>query len=538
MRFHVRRLRSALVVTTSLAVLLTACGGGADEEQGDAANGTPRKGGTLTLALSQAPQSANPRAFTDTGAVYVNRQLFDSLVGQDPETGKIVPWLAESWEVSKDATAFTFHLREGVTFSDGTPLTAEVVKANFDDLVSNKAKVNPSIAPVLAAFKGAEAVDPSTVTVSFNTPNAPFLVAASQTGLSIVAPATLALPWDKRVDKVIGSGPFVLDAFAPAQVTLSKRKGYDWSPSGVKHKGGALLDKVVFKVVPEASVRTGSLESGQVQAVSDVPPGDIESVRDSGLNLVTRPNPGLVWGLVPISARKPLDDVRVRQAIALSVDRTEVRDAVLTPDFLPATSVLASTTPGYTDLASVVKHDPTAAGELLDAAGWTRSGDGVRTKNGKKLSLVVGWFPGYTASQKTLELIKAQLAKTGVDLQLLQQTGLQILDGLKKEKYDFFWTNGTQADGDVLRTSFSGAPPNYYRIDDTTLEPLLQEQVALGDPAARNKVLADAQRRIVEQVVYLPVFEQTTVVATGKQVHGLTLGAGAGLNQLTAVWLS
>ncbi|MFD4693975.1 ABC transporter substrate-binding protein [Streptomyces sp. NPDC058463] len=533
-----RRLRSTLALAAGLTVLLTACGGTDDAASGDAANSAPKKGGTLTLALQQSPQSANPRAFTDTGAVYVNRQLFDSLVNQDPETGKIVPWLAKSWEINKDATEFTFHLREGVTFSDGTPLTAEVVKANFDDLVANKAKVNPSIAPTVSAFTEASVVDPATVTVSFSKPNAPFLVAASQTGLSLVAPATLKLPWDKRVDNVIGSGPFVLDTFAPGQVTLSKRKGYDWSPGSVRHTGDAYLDKVVFKVVPEASVRTGSLESGQVQAVSDVPPGDIASVRDNGLKLVTRPNPGLVWGLVPISARKPLDDVRVRKAIALSVDRTEVRDAVLSPDFKPATSVLASTTPGYTDLGSVVKHDPTEAGKLLDTAGWTRSGDGVRAKDGKKLSLVVGWFPGYTASQKTLELIKAQLAENGIELKLLQQTGLQILDGLKQEKYDFFWTNGTQADGDVLRTSFSGAPPNYYRINDTTLEPLLQEQVATGDPAARNKILAQAQRRIVEEVVYLPVFEQTTVVATGKQVHGLTLGAGAGLNPLTPVWLS
>lgn len=533
----VRRAAPALIA--GLALLLSACSGASS---GDSAAGTagasPKDGGTLTFALQSAPQSANPRAFLDTAAGYVNRQLFDSLVSQDPATGEIVPWLATSWKVNADATEFTFRLRNGVTFSDGTQLTAEVVKENFDDMVANRAKLNPSILPVLAAFSGAKAIDKSTVTLSFSRPNAPFLVEAAGTGLSLVAPATLALPWDQRVDQVVGSGPFVLDAFASGQVTLSRREGYKWGAGQRGDTAAAHLDKVVFKVIPESSVRTGSLRSGQILAVSDVPPGDIKSARDGGLHIINRSNPGLVWGLVPISARSPLDDVRVRRALALAVDRTEVRDAVLSPEFAPATSPLAATTPGYTDLGASVGHDLTEAGKLLDAAGWTRGDGGVRRKDGRRLSLVVGWFRGYSANQKTLELIKAQLAEAGVDLRLREQTGVQILEGLKKTAFDLFWTNGTKADGDVLRASFSGAPPNYYRIDDPTLEKLLQKQVATGDPEARRKVLAQAQKRIVDQGVYIPVFEQTSVLAANRKVHGLELGAGAGLSPLTGVWLS
>ncbi|NUP37782.1 MAG: ABC transporter substrate-binding protein, partial [Streptomyces sp.] len=506
--------------------------------QGAKGGGKPRQGGTLTLALQSPAQSANPRAFTDTAAVYVNRQIFDSLVDQDPVTGKILPWLATSWDVNPTATRFTFHLRSGVTFSDGTPLTAQVVKANFDDILANEAKLNPAIVPAVQSLTAAQATDAQTVTLTFGKPHASFLVEAARVGLSIEAPATLALPWDKRVDKVIGSGPFVLDSFAGSRITLSRRAGYAWAAPSLHHTGAAYLDKVVFTVVTESSVRTGSLQSGQVDAISDVPAADIQAVRDGGQQIVSAPNPGLVWGLVPIESRAPLDSADVRRALSLAVDRTEIRDAVLTKDFAVATSVLAHTTPGYVDLGKSLGYDPAQAGKLLDAAGWTRTGDGVRQKNGRKLTLVAAWFSDSSANQKALELIKAQLAKVGVDLELLQQTGLQILDGLKKEKYDFFWTNATSADGDVLRSTFSSAPPNFYHVQDQPLQPLLDRQLATGDQAARDTILAQAQQQVVAQADYLPVFEQTTVLAAARKVHGLAVGAGAGLAPLTGVWLS
>ncbi|MFC4114516.1 ABC transporter substrate-binding protein [Nonomuraea zeae] len=519
----------------ALAAALAACG--TAEPAALPAPATPQRGGTITFGLQSPPQSANPRQFTDTATVYIARQLADSLVAQDPATGEIVPWLARSWEVNENATRFTFHLRAGVTFPDGSPLTAEVVKANFDDLLANKAKLNPAITAVISSLKGAAATGADEVSVTFSRPNAPFLQAATGTALSILAPETLRLPFDQRFDKIVGSGPFVLDSLSGDKATLSRRAGYGWAPRGGK-QGEAYLDKVVFTAIPESGVRAGSLESGQVQAIGDVPPADAQSLRDGGFQLVTHPNPGLVWGLIPISARAPLDDVRVRRAISLAVDGTEVRDTVLSPDFAPATSVLAATTPGYANLAAKVGFRPEEAARLLDEAGWTAGPDGVRAKGGKKLSLVVGWFRNYSANQRMLELIKARLGAVGVDLQLLEQTGGQLLDGLAKARYDFFWTNGTQADGDILRSSFSSAPPNYYRIDDPALERLLQQQVAIGGKKARDAVLAEIQSHLVDQALFIPVVEQTTVLAVAPSLHGITLGAASELTQLAAVWLS
>src|SRR5690606_5472751 len=199
-----------------------------------------------------------------------------SLLSQDPETGELGPWLAESWTVSDDATAFTFTLREGVTFSDGTPLTSHVVLDTFDDVLVQGAQANYA-AEHLAGYLGGEAQDDRTFTVRFDTPSIPFLQALTEPILGPLAPATLAQPWDQRVLGVVGTGPFVLESWTKdTSVVLTRREGYAWGPPFADH-GEAYLDRVTFQIIPEASVRTGAITSDQVDVIGGVPPQDQET---------------------------------------------------------------------------------------------------------------------------------------------------------------------------------------------------------------------------------------------------------------------
>lgn len=199
------------------------------------------------------------------------RQVVDSLTDQDPKTGKIVPWLAKSWDVSSDATTFTFRLRSGVTFSDGSKLTAQVVKDNFD-AVPKLGALGTLAEGYLSGVKSTTVVAPLTVKVTFSQPNAQFLQATSTHSLGIESSASVKrTPQQKCSDGVIGSGPFVLKQYVQNQsITLAKRTGYAWGSSRWSKNGEAYLDKLVFKVVPEAGVRAGSLQSGQVDAISTV----------------------------------------------------------------------------------------------------------------------------------------------------------------------------------------------------------------------------------------------------------------------------
>lgn len=497
-------------------------------------------GGTLTFALPTDPLSVQPRGGgAGNDQLYIARQLFDSLLEQDPASGELIPWLAESWDVNDDASEFTFHLRDDVTFSDGTPLTAQIVKDNFDDVIDSGAKATWVIS-FFAGYESSTVVDDQTVTVTFAEPNAAFPQAVATSGLGIVGPATLAVPFEERATgNLVGTGPFVLESYTSgSEIVLVRREGYAWAPADRTNTGDAYLDEIVWQIVPEAGVRTGSLESGQVDAIGGVPPQDIGRLRDGGYQLVARPNPGVTFGLSVVAANPPLDDPAVRQAIAAGIDTTDVRDTVLSEDFAVATSVLSQTTPSYVAVDELISFDPETAGAALDEAGWTLGDDGVREKDGEPLHLVLGWSANFGPNQAALELIQAQLAEIGVEIELLSTVGPEFLEGLANGDFDLVWGNLSRADGDVLRTNFSVTGNNYYQVDDPELETLLQEQIAAGDPAARAELLAQAQSRIVGQAHQIPVFELTTVLALTEDVHGVRLGADSRIDQLSDAWVA
>lgn len=542
-----------------LALLLAACG--SDSSNADtstkaptqgtdpvslaagSATGTPTAdtaapvaGGTLTFAVANDPISLNPSS-TGSGndTLYVTRQLFDSLTEQDPATGDVIPWLAKSFKASDDAKSFEFTLRPGVTFSDGTPLTAASVKATFDDINTAGAKAASAIV-ALAGYTETEVTGDLTFTVKFSEPNGSFLQATSAIALAPVAASTLAIPYDDRASGVgvVGTGPFTLDHYTKNnEVVLKKRTGYNWGPADRTNTGEAHLDQVVFKIVPESGVRTGSLESGQVQVIGGVAPQDISGLKDSGFGLVVRPNPGLTFGLTANVSRPIVGDLAVRQAIAHAVNATDVRDTALNEYFKVATSSLAANTPGWADQSALISFDPEKSKALLDAAGWVPGPDGIRAKDGVPLHLLTAYISNFGPNQTALELVQQELKDVGIDVELWTGTVPDLLAGQQEGKFDLIWGNSSRADGDVLRTTFSSVASNYYKIDDKELDAALIGQQSTADPAKRNAFLATAQKILVEKAYQVPVHELTTVLGTAKNVHGVVLGADSRLSQLT-----
>ena len=529
-----RALAATLVVP---ALLLAACSSGGTtgtspttSPTADAADATP--GGTLRFALGASPSGVDPQQVGSNVSIYIARQLADSLTDQDPTTGEIVPWLATSWEVSEDLTTFTFHLRDDVTFSDGTPLTATTVKANLDALTGDLGATAPLAASYLAGYTGTTVVDEHTATVAFDAPNAQFLQATSTVSLAILSDATAAVDPNERLQgKVVGSGPFVLESYTQDQgAVLTRRDGYAW-PSGLgANDGEAYLETIRFTVVPESGVRAGGLASDQFDAVGDVLPQDVAQVDGAGGSVLTRTNPGVTFVLQPNVTAAPLDDVAVRQALNLAIDRQQLVDTVLSDAFEPATSVLASTTPGYADLSDELTLDAAAAATLLDDAGWVAGADGIRAKDGEKLSIDVVYAPLFTGSQAVLELVQQQLRAVGVDLVLRQVTPADQQALLDSGDYDTYYYNVTRADADILRTQFSSTGRNINRRDaDDVLDPLLAQQLAAGDAAQRTDLVGQAQREIVEQALAIPLFELAQSIGVAGDVHGVTFDASSRL---------
>ncbi|MEU6375648.1 ABC transporter substrate-binding protein [Streptomyces sp. NPDC046909] len=526
---------AALTALLTTSVLLTACGSGTDDS--GAGGGKPKSGGTLTFAVGSDAGCVDPQQVASNDTIYSVRQTVDSLTDQDPKTGKIVPWLAKSWDISADTKTFTFHLRSGVTFSDGSELTAQVVKDNFD-AVPKLGALATLAQGYLSGVESTTVVDPLTVKVTFKEPNAQFLQATSTHSLGIESSASVKkTPQQKCSDGIVGSGPFVLKQYVQNQsITLAKRTGYAWGSSRWSKTGEAYLDKLVFKVVPEAGVRAGSLQSGQVDAIASVGKANEAALKGGQVTLQRRANPGVVFGLGLNNSRPVLKDAKVRQAILFAIDREQIADTVFPTGTQAATSILAHTTPDYTDLSSDLAFDAAKAKSLLDSAGWKPGSDGIRTKDGKKLALTVTWIPNSATNQPALELIQQQLKDVGVEITLQQVQVTQLAPKLQSGDYDAAWGNVTRADPDILRSSFSTKLANFYRVPAGSLDTTLTAQAATTDAGKRERLVGVAQELIVQNAYYAPVVELQTQLGVSTKVHDLNFDASSRI-QLHDTWI-
>ncbi|MET0233155.1 MAG: ABC transporter substrate-binding protein [Kibdelosporangium sp.] len=521
----------------ALALVTTGCataGSATDPAQA----GPPKEGGTLTLGIAFNPDCLDPQQTGVNAALNITRQLVDSLTDQDPRTGEIKPWLARKWTVNDTSTIFTFELTPGATFADGTPVDAAAVRTNFEQIVKLGAK-SQLAAGYLAGLKEITAVDAGTLKVEFAQPSTQFLQATSTMSLGLLSPkAYLDTTPERRCqgEGLIGSGPFTFGEFRQnQQVVITKRKGYTWGSSLWSRRGEAYLDKVVYRIIPEPGVRTGALRSNQVDAITDVQPQD-EGQFSTGFHRPVRPNPGVAFNLTANTTRPVLAEEKVRQAVQKAVNRQEVVDTVLTSNYKPATSILASTTPLFEDLGDRLRHDPDGARKLLDEAGWVPGGDAIRVKGGQRLAAEVLFASNFNQNQTMLELIQQQLRTIGFELRLKLVTPGESAQLQQAGNFDFTWFNVTRSDPDMLRVLYHPKLRNLSKLPAATaLEKQLDLQAT--DLSRRRTAVSDAQREIVDKAYAIPVFELTQVWAASLKVHGFDFEASSRL-QLHDAWVS
>ncbi|MFD2645445.1 ABC transporter substrate-binding protein [Pseudomonas japonica] len=518
----------------ALSVALAGCDGTPEQHNAAGTPAQPRHGGVLRVAFDGDPNCIDPQQAGNNTALNVGRQLVDSLTDQDPQSAEIVPWLAERWDISDDSRQFTFHLREGVTFSDGSVLDAAAVKANFEAIVALGALAQLA-GTYLAGLESVQVTGPLSVRITFKQANAQFLQATSTMSLGLLAPATLARSAEERCQgALVGSGPFTVDSFTHnKQVRLQARGDYAWPSSLAGHQGRAWLDAIEFHILPESGVRLGSLLSGQIEVNTSVPVQD-EAVLDAqGLPAINRPNPGIVFNLTPNVSRPPLDELAVRQALNKAIDRQQLQ-GVISRYQKPASSVLASSTPYYQDQSAHLAYDPQGAAGLLDQAGWRTGADGWRQRDGKRLSLTLDYWQ---ATTPVLELVQQQLRQAGIELRLNKSTIGQVILQQTSLDYGLWFFNLTRADPDVLRTVFLSTGRNVNVRGPAALDQVLVDSAASLDGQKRGALIARASAELLDQGYVIPLVEAATVTAMRDVVRGLHYEASTRL-QFYDTWLA
>lgn len=524
----------------AVAGLLAACGG-ESPSNGAKATGGPVYGGTLTYLEHQPPTCLYlPAAgFYPNGGVL--NQLTDKLTWQNPKTLEVEPWIATSWEVNGDATEYTFHLREGVTFSDGSPLDASAVAANFDVYGLGDPDLKLPPAEFVNNYDRSQVIDPRTVKFFFKQPSPGFLQGTSVIGAGLVAKSTISRPYEEQcqLKNIVGSGPFtVASQVVDKEIDLAARKDYNWAPASSAHQGRAYLDKIKMIVTPEDSVRVGALTSGQADYVRYVQAYDEETVKNAGFTIYAEPTRGVNNGLYLRPANSILSDVNVRKALQAGTNAKEVVDTLFTAGYPVATSVLSHLAQGYVDLSKELAYDPDRANALLDRAGWTRGADGVREKAGRKLELGVFVSGPQPLSKQTLELVAQQWTKIGVKLEIRPaDAGTQAVDIKDAEKTAIAHSMVGRADQDVIKSHFHSKNRDVILSKDPKLDHLLEEESALADKAARNAKVAEIQRYVVDQGYAIPLFEEPQVYGAAPYVQGVAFEAVA-RPAFYSVWLS
>lgn len=516
----VRRLLPLAALAAATALVLSACAGPSTESDG----------GELVWSIEGANLSAghmDPQVSQLDVSGMVQRAVLDSLVFQEDD-GTFSPWLAKSWDVSPDSTEYTFTLRDDVTFTDGEPFDAEAVKANFDRIVDPET-ASAQAASMLGAdfYAGTEVVDDHTVKVSFTQPYAPFLQAASTPQLGFYSPAVLAESADKLKaggpDVTVGTGPFVLTEYtADQEIVYTRNDDYAWGPHETK---APAFETLRVQIQPEASVRTGVIESGEADLASNIPPNQVAGLDDAGVTVDSVEYPGLPYSLYLNEKYGVFADEKVRQAFARGIDVDAAVEEIYFGQFPRAWSVLGSTTPGYdASLEDSWPFDQDAANALLDDAGWTeRDADGIRMKDGERLSVRwIAWTPVPDDRAALANAIQSDLKAIGFEVQREELEPGAYNAQYEPKTFDLTDWGFSGVDADFLRAHLhTDGFQNASQVSDPEIDALLEEAVASSDQDARNELYTQLQQWNAEYTAIVPLYSPSAITAVGERVQGL-----------------
>lgn len=530
-------------LTSGLAVVL-----------GAAAAASPAIAAVQGGTLIYLEQQAHTNLYPPSGGFYPNggilNQITDKLTYQNPKTLEIEPWIAESWSSNPDKTEYTFKLRPGVTFSDGTPLDANAVAKNFDTYGLGNKSLRLPVSEVINNYDHSEVIDPLTVKFYFKRSSPGFLQGTATIGSGLVSLSTLNRQYDELGDArhIIGSGPFVVSGETLGrEVDLSIRKDYHWGPAKLAQQGRANLDAIKVIVTPEDSVRIGALQAGQADFIRQIQAYDEKQTQDQGFTIYAAPTRGVNDSIAFRPDNPLVADIRVRQALLHATDSKQIVDTLFSANYPQAKSVIASSAAGFVDLSDKLTFDLAKANRLLDEAGWQKGSDGLRQKEGKKLLLTVYESLPQPQNKAVLQLVSQQWGKVGARLNILAgDAGSRVADNLDPQKTPASVVEVGRADPDVIKSQFyptnrdgllqQGGTSQNSKFIDNSLNQLLLGIASEVDPAKRLQIAGEAQKYLLDQAYVIPFFEEPQVFASAPYLKGVNFEA-VGRPSFYGAWL-
>ncbi len=463
----------------------------------------------LVIGIQLEPTNLDPTTGGAAAAIrtVTDLNIFNGLTRIDKD-GAVQPDLATSWDISDDGLSYTFHLKEGVKFSDGTPLSADDVKWTLD---RNRGPDSKSAQKQLFAnIASVDVVDPLTVKVTLSQPQGDFPYAMAWGDAVIVSPKTA----ENNVTNPVGTGPYQLGEWVKADhITLVPNPNY----SGEK----PALEKVTFKFISDPTAASSAVQAGDVDVFSAFPAPELldQFKNDDRFQVIVGSTQGETI-LALNNAHPPLDNVKVREAIARAIDRQAIIDGSQFGYGTPISSFYPPGDPAWIDLSELSSFDPEKSKALLAEAGVSN------------LSLTFK-VPPAAYARAAAPIIQQQLAGVGINVNVVNVEWADWIANVFQGAYDYDLTMVSHVEANDFAAF--GKPGYYINYKADALNALVKKLAAETDPQKQIALKQDIQRQLAEDYAAVYLFELPNITVAAKGVQGLWTNAPQPITDLAAI---
>ncbi|AEC51588.1 dipeptide ABC transporter, dipeptide-binding protein [Pyrococcus sp. NA2] len=527
--------KTLLVFALAAALVATGCIGGGTPTQTQTETGTsPTETATapkhkvLVIGYTRDPDTLDPQK--STWVDITTSLVFATLINIGTD-GKIIPGLAESWEISEDGKVITFHLRKGIKDALGNPITAEDVKFVFDRLMNPETR-SPMAPLVLGPLKEVKVIDDYTVQLIYEEPYGPalpFLATMPPVGI-------FSKEFYEKVGPVqfgqtpAGTGPYYVVKWVRGAYIEYKRNPYwkrEYRPDpALKNPGPPYIETIRFRIIKEPFTLVSEFKKGNIHVLLDVPPEFYkELANDPNVEMI----PALEYVLhyIGFNCQKyPFNDTRVRQAINMAINREEIIKYALEGLAVPVHGPLVPSMNGYSEkMEEYAKqkypYDPEKAKQLLAEAGWVdRDGDGIlEDKNGNKFIVEMWISTGELEAPKVAQIIQAQLAKIGIKVKIRTVEESSFTDLVSKGLHQMYLLRYGLQDAQILLYMFHSKKGVkrmfFYRKD---LDEALDKMGTTVDPQERQRYIEEAEKILIDGAPMVPLYARKVFLAYRKDV--------------------
>lgn len=513
--------KQILVALLGGVLLLTAFTGcGADGGAGKTAGG---KKDELVYVNYRDIRNLNPHLYA--GEMYAQSMLYDTLV-TNTEKG-YVGCLAESWTISPDGRTYTFKIRPGVTFSDGTPCDANAILANFNAILENRER--HTWLEMMNLLTSVSAPDKDTFVIEMSEPYYPML-----TELACIRPFAMISPKSMKngstkdgVTSYIGTGPYVLKDFVTDEYAVFERNEKYWGKKPA-------LKKITVKVIPDNQTRIMALENGKIDLIFGKNMLDADAISQyvkSDKFTTQLSNPTSTRHIVFNTTHEILGESAVRKALQHATNRKAISEGIFY-GLEPAADTLYSPTVPYCNVGlEPYAYNTAAAGQLLDQAGWVMASDGLRAKDGQKLELDLLYNSDSVTEKTIAEYLQSEYRKLGIALNIHGEEEQSYRDNMKAGNFDMVFNicwgmpYDPQSSLAAMRAPVYGDFATQQGLaDKAEIDQAITDILTSTDEAKRQELYKFVLTRLHEDAVYLPLTYETNKALYTSKLKGVHFG--------------